>query len=1064
VALTTGPEVEAGPSAITSVAPAQRAEAERRQLSVLFCDLVGSTALTARLDPEDMGEVIRRYQEHCTEVVSRWDGHVAKYMGDGVLAYFGWPRAHEDDAERAVHAGLDLAQEVGRLTATDGTSLGARIGIATGLVMVGDLVGGGAAREQSVVGETPNLAARLQSLAEPGTVVIPAGTRHLVGGLFEYADLGAQDLKGFANPVRVWRVVGETRTESRFEALHGQQLTALVGREHEIGLLADRWERAKEGEGQVVLLSGEPGIGKSRMVRALRERLAGEPHTPLSHYCSPYHTNSALFPVIGLLERAAAFSRDDRPDAKLGKLEALLARGTEALGEAVPLVAALLGIETGERYQAPALSPQRQKQRTLEVLLDQVEGLAAREPVLAIYEDVHWMDPTTLEALGMLTERIRDLRVLVLISFRPEFDPPWTGHAHVMRLSLSRLTRGHGQAMVAAVTGGKALPEEVVDQILAKTDGVPLFVEELTKTVLETRLLDDAGDHYELSGPLPSLAIPATLHDSLMARLDRLAPVKEVAQIGAAIGREFGHGLLAAVSRMPDDQLNVALNQLVASELIFRRGTSREATYSFKHALVQEAAYQSLLRTRRQQLHAVIATAIVEKFPEIVENQPEIVARHYTEAKLTADAIHYWVKAGYRAKARFANVEAVSHLNKALQLLMLQPESPERDQQELEIHTALGVPLIATKGYAAAETGEAHSRALELSGRTGDESSIFPILYGLWIFHLQHAELNKARRMAEQYLDRANKEVDTVGILVGHRILGVTLFCLNELKLAYAHLSKAASVYDPAEHSSLAYTYAQDPYAAAQSLLAAIHWSLGYTEQASKAMFEATACAERLQHPQSLVYALFYGSWHYVFSDPPTAVEQAGRCLEISEEQQMPFFAGMSKVLRGWALAVLGQPCSGIKEILEGTEKARGTGDILHRSMQLTALAAACLRSNQSEDGLSAADEAIVATREGAILWFSPEISRLKGELLLGQPGSGHDEAEACFRDALSLACTHNAKSWELRAATSLARLWVEQGKRQAAHDLLAPIYGSFTEGFATADLKKAKALLNELG
>ena len=564
-------QTQAAPTAADAGVPraGKPPEAERRQLTVLFCDLVGSTALSARLDPEDMGTVMRAYHRCCAEGVKRWDGHVAKYLGDGVLAYFGWPQAHEDDAERAVRAGLELSISVGRLPAGDGTPLAARVGIATGPVVVGELIGAGASQEQTVVGETPNLAARLQALAEPGAVVISQATRRLVGRLFELTDLGPLRLKGFAERVQTWRVLDEGRAESRFEAMHGQQLTTLVGREHEIGLLTDRWERAKEGEGQVVLLSGEPGIGKSRIVRALRARLANEPHTPLSHYCSPHHTNSALYPVIRLLERAAGFTRDDRPEARLDKLVALLSQATEALGEVVPLVAALLGIETGQRYPALALTPQHQKQRTLKVLIEQVEGLAAQKQVLAVYEDVHWVDASTLEVLDQLIERAQRLHALVLITFRPEFNPPWTGHAHVMQLSLSRLTRRHGQALIDEVTGGKALPDEMLDEILAKTDGVPLFVEELTKTVLESGLLTDAGDHYALAGPLVPLAIPATLHDSLMARLDRLASVKEVAQAGAVIGREFSHELLAAVSHLPEDELRESLNQLVASELVF---------------------------------------------------------------------------------------------------------------------------------------------------------------------------------------------------------------------------------------------------------------------------------------------------------------------------------------------------------------------------------------------------------------------------------------------------------------------------------------------------------------
>ena len=553
-ALDAGPTQDRTERAEQTTMTAAPREAERRQLTVLFCDLVSSTALAAKLDPEDMGQIIRTYHNTCTETIECWGGHVAKYMGDGVLAYFGWPQAHEDDAERAVRAGLELSDDVGKLDTPAGNTLAARIGIATGLVMVGELIGEGAAQEQTVVGETPNLAARLQALAAPGRVVISQATRRLVGGLFELADLGPRRLKGFAAPLAVWRVEGEGRAEGRFEALHGEHLTPLVGREHELGILMERWGWARDGDGQVVLLTGEPGIGKSRMLRTLRERLGDEPHTALSHYCSPHHTNSALYPVIGLLERAARLDRDEPPEEQLARLEAMLGRSGERLDEVVPLVAALLGVPTGEGYPALTLTPEVQKRRTLQALVDQVAGLAAQRPVLAMYEDVHWIDPSTLELLGLVIERVRELPVLVLITFRPEFQPPWTAQAHVTSLTMGRLGRRQGADLVARVTGDKPLPTEIVEQIVARTDGVPLFVEELTKTVLESGLLADAGDRYELAGPLPPLAIPTTLHDSLMARLDRLAPVKEVAQIGAVIGREFTpraacRGLTAVRSR-----------------------------------------------------------------------------------------------------------------------------------------------------------------------------------------------------------------------------------------------------------------------------------------------------------------------------------------------------------------------------------------------------------------------------------------------------------------------------------------------------------------------------------
>jgi class 3 adenylate cyclase len=806
-------------------APKRASEAERRQLTVMFVDLVGSTELSARLDPEDMGRIIGAYQDRCTEVVKRWGGHVAKYMGDGVLAYFGWPQAHEDDVERAVHAGLHLANEVGRLTATDGTPLGARVGIATGLVMVGDLVGEGAAQEERVIGETPNLAARLEALAEPGSVVIADGTRRLLGGLFAYVDLGRPELRGFAEPVQAWRVAGESRAESRFEALHGQELTALVGREHEIGLLVDRWERAKEGEGQVVLLSGEPGIGKSRIVRALRERLAGEPHMPLSHYCSPHHSNSALYPVIGLLERAAGFARDESMDARLDKLEALLARGTGALGEAVPLIAALLGIETGARYPAPALSPQRRKQRTLEVLVDQVEGLAARQPVLPVYEDVHWVDPTTLEALDLLIERVQRLPVLVLITFRPEFSPPWTGHAHVMQLSLSRLTRRHGRALVAAVTGGKALPDEVLDQILAKTDGVPLFVEELTKAVLESSLLRDTGDHYGLAGPLPPLAIPATLHDSLMARLDRLAPVKEVAQTAAVIGREFSHELLAAVAPLSGSQLRNALDQLVQSELVFQRGRPPAATYAFKHALVQDTAYQSLLRSRRQLLHGQIADVLEARFPDTAEHAPGVLARHLSEAGMADRASEYYERAGQQAVAHSASNEAVAHFGKALEQLRTLSKTPERTRREIALLTAQAGALVNVTGLASDDLERTYIEARDLCERLRDPHQQFVVEWGLWHVYIGRAEHHRARELADRLIARADSERDPELMLQALHADWSTLTFMGENRAARDRSEQGWALYDREAHGGHAFIYGgHDPGVCSRNMGSWVVW------------------------------------------------------------------------------------------------------------------------------------------------------------------------------------------------------------------------------------------------
>jgi class 3 adenylate cyclase len=742
--------------------PAVPREAERRQLTVMFVDLVGSTELSADLDPEDMREVIRGYQNGVAGEIARFQGYVAKFMGDGVLAYFGWPRAHEDDAERAVRAGLAVMQAIGGMTTPHGQPLAARAGIATGLVVVGDLIGQELADTDSVVGDTPNLAARLQMLAEPGTVAISQATRRLVSGLFELDDLGPQRLKGFAEPLAVWRVAGETRAKGRFEARHPASLTPLVGRNEEISVLLRRWHQAKNGEGQVVLLSGEPGIGKSRLVRELNARLEGEPHIRLLYQCSPYHSTSPLYPLIEQLEHAAGFERDDPPGTKLDKLETLLAQGTERLDLAVPLVAAVLGVPTEARYSLPELTPQRQKQLTLQALVDQLEGPTAGQPVLVAYEDVHWIDPTTLELLGLAIERVQRLPVLLLVTFRPEFNPPWTGQPHVSALALSRLDGRDSAAMVKRVLGAKALPAEVSAEIVAKTDGVPLFVEELTKAILESGLLEDAGGRFELSGPLLPLAIPSTLHDSLLARLDRLASGKEVAQIGAAIGREFSYPLLAGVADRPEDQLQSALDQLVKSELVFRRGMPPEISYSFKHALVQETAYGTLLKSRRQQLHSRIAQVLTEQFPDRAAAEPELLAHHHTEAGEAEQAIKYWLKAGQRATERSANTEAVAHLRRGLDLLGGIADRVERARSELALQVALGPPLLVVKGYSAAETSTASARAYELCKQLGDTTQLYPVMFGQWGFHVVRADLEHAHQLAAEFLDKAERQEEAV--------------------------------------------------------------------------------------------------------------------------------------------------------------------------------------------------------------------------------------------------------------------------------------------------------------
>ncbi|HZA67866.1 MAG TPA: AAA family ATPase [Geminicoccaceae bacterium] len=1049
--------------AAEALQPPPRTEAERRQLTVMFVDLVGSTALSASLDPEDMRQVIQSYQECCAEVLKRWDGHIGKYQGDGVIAYFGYPKAHEDDAERAVRAGLQLVDAVARLVTPAGGVLAARVGVATGRVVVGDLIGHDEARERAVVGETPNLAARLQALAEPGSVVIGPGTHRLVAGLFELADLGAHELKGFGEPVRAWRALGPSRIEGRFEAREAAGLTPLVGREGELTLLLRRWEQAKDGEGQVVLLSGEAGIGKSRLVRAVRERLGhDEPHTVLGYFCSPFYQTSALHPVIGSLERAAGFAPDDPPAQKLEQLEALLGRATENVAVVAPLIAALLSIPAGDRYPAIDLSPQQLKEKTFRALIDQLAGLA-RQPLLAVYEDVHWSDPTTLELLEQLIDRVQRLPVLVVITFRPEFIPPWPGQAHMSALALNRLSRKQGIAMVAEVTGGRALPDEVLDQIVAKTDGVPLFVEELTKNVLESGLLTDRGEYYALAGPLAPLAIPATLQDSLLARLDRLAPVKEVAQIGAAIGREFSYELLAAVATLGDNELQDALGQLVEAELIFRQGTPPQATYSFKHALVRDVAYETLLRSRRQQLHGRIAGVLRERFPALIESEPELMARHCAEAGFAKEAIQYLLRAGRQALERSANAESAGHLGKGLMLLEALPPGPERDAVELDLLVALGPSLVATKGFTDPEVEKIYLRARALCEELGQTTALVPALVGLANIHLLRAELRQARELGEECLTLARDHADPGVRMAAHRMLGSTLHFLGEYAQARAHLEQANAVRESHQRRFDASLYLiSGSRVYCRSIFARVLWALGYPEQASSSSDQALRLAEETSHSHTLAQALsLAAAFHLDRRDVRRTECLARKAVALATEHDFPYWQATGRVWWGWALVHAGDTEKGLAQIRQGLAQLRARGNVQTIPHALTVLAEVCRQVGEPQEGLEALAEALAVLERTNERRREAEVYRLKAELLL--PGRHWDEAEACFRRALSVARRQSARMWELRAATSLARLWREQGRRAEARDLLAPTYGWFTEGFDTPDLKDAKALLESL-
>jgi class 3 adenylate cyclase/predicted ATPase len=1042
---------------------AREVSAERRQLTVMFCDLVGSTALSTRLDPEDLRAIIAAYHTCVADAARRFDGFVAKYMGDGVLVYFGYPQAHEDDAERAVRAGLALVEAVLKLDGA-GTTLEVRVGIATGLVVVGDIVGEGEAQERGVVGETPNLAARLLGIAEPSTVVVTSGTQKLLGNLFEVRDLGPMDLKGIAEPVRAFAAQRARSVESRFEALHPSGLTVLVGREEEFELLLRRWSKAKSGEGQVVLLSGEPGIGKSRLTAELLECLAGEPHTRLRCFCSPHHTDSALYPIIGQMERAAGFAHSDTSQAKLDKLDMLLAQTSTSIEDAA-LIAEMVSINNDGRYPALDLAPPERRERTLQALMLQLESLARQNPVLMIFEDAHWTDPTSMEVFGRVVDRIKTRRVLLLVTFRPEFDPPWIGQAHVTTLTINRLAYRDVDALIDRVVGNKPLGANIRHDIAERSDGIPLFVEEITKAVLEAANEGEAS-RVVATVPSPAMAVPASLYASLMARLDRLGPAKEVAQVGAAIGREFSQALLAAVLRKPEAELISALHRLAQAGLLFRQGVAPHATYMFKHALVQDAAYGTLLRSRRQELHAQLAAALENQFPELVAAQPELLAHHFTEAGLTAQAIDNWRRAGELAIEQSANLEAINHLSHGLQILKTLPESGQRDEQELVFQVALLGPHWASKGFASPTSRQVAARAEELCQRVGGHpSEHLRALWGLAVFHVVCGELQIGFAAAERCLQLAEQLQDRS--LLGHAqfLMGNCLFWLAELVRARRHLEEGIALYDPERARFEAARFGfQDHSAACYSFLGRVLWHLGYPEQAKGVTERAIATANNLGHPFSVANALSWAAaLHQLCGDVGRTRELSEKDLAFSTKQVIPFFAAHAMVLRGWACVIQGQGEEGVVQLDAGVAAYRAIGSELELPHWLGLMVEACCGTGRIEEGLHVVAEAMELSKRTGIVYYEAELHRLEGELRLHtEPADAH-AAEMCFRRGIDIARKQQAKSWELRAATSYARLMRKQGRAREAHDLLAPIYGWFTEGFDTLDLKQAKALLEGL-
>ena len=1039
---------------------------ERRQLTVLFCDLVGSTALSARLDPEDFGAIIAGYRRCIAETVACFDGFVARHHGDGAVAYFGYPHAHEDDAERAVHASLALVEAVAALPTNE--KLSARVGVATGVALVGDMSDSAISEEHGILGNTPNLAARLQSLAQPGDVIISGRTKTIAGPQFEYLDLGKVEIKGFAKPVAAWQVAGKTTVTSRSHALQSCDLLPLIGRDEELQLLLRRWERARSGAGQVVLLSGEAGIGKSRLTVALLEQLAREPHIRLRYFCSPQHTDSTLYPVIGEMLRAADVDHDDSQQAKMDKLDALLAQSSTPSEDAA-LFAEMLSLPNDGRYPAVEVEPQLRRQKTLKALGSHIEALARINPVLMIFEDAHWTDPTSLEFFARAVDLAVSHRLLLLVTFRPEFSPPWIGRPHVTGLTLHRLAPCAINFLIEGVVGNRSLPAGIRQDIIERTDGIPLFAEEMTKAVLDAEGESDVQRTFA-GAPPPVVTVPASLQASLMSRLDRLGPAKHVAQVGAAIGREFPHMLLAALVHKPKAELDSDLERLIAAGLLFRQGIPPHASYLFKHALVQDAAYSTLLREPRRALHARIAEILESQFPEIAESQPELLARHYASGDLIEKAAQLWGKAGLRSQERSALAEAAEQLGRALSQIATLPSTPGLRREQIILQVALLNTLMHVKGYGAPETKTAVAQArafieqAERRGETPDDPSlILSALFGQWIVNFINFNGDVARELAARFLAFDERDEAAVPRMIGHRTMASTLAFTGDLVEAKAHYDQALALYRPAEHRRLMTRFGQDLRVTCLAFRSMALWLLGYPEAALNDADRALMEARQLEHAATFMFTLnfpilvntYCGNYH-------AASEHLKELVVLAEEKGAPFRKAEGVLRQGYILALTGAE-KAVETVTAGIDLWRSAGSTIFTPEHQFMLATAHANSGQFDHAWRCIDTAMTAMQATKERWCEAEAHRVAGEIALKSPQRDEAKAQAHFERALAIARAQHAKSWELRAATSLARLLVGQGKRKMARDLLAPVYDWFTEGFDTGDLRNAKAFLREL-
>jgi predicted ATPase/class 3 adenylate cyclase len=1053
-----------------AVSPARPAPArdtgERRQLTVMFCDLVGSTAISARLDPEDLSSVLSAFQKACVSAVSAFGGSIAKYMGDGALVYFGYPEAHEDDAERAVRAGLALLDAMAALQLPVPIRLQVRIGIATGLVVVGELIGEGAAQERVAVGDTLNLAARIQAATSPDTVVVGELTHRLAGAAFDYKDLGRHEFKGIPGSVRLWRVTGESGTRGRFDTRVVKGLTQFVGRAEEISLLQRRWDYAKDGEGQLILLSAPAGFGKSRMTEAFRGHLGDPSITYLEYLGSPFHVNSPFYPFIKQLEWAPGIVRTDTGARKLDKLEGILQGSAEIRSEAAPLLATLLSIPFGERYPPLQINELVQKQRTMEILEEQLVLLSNRGPVLVVFEDAHWIDPTSLELMNRVIRRVADLPVMIIVTYRPEFTPPWLDLGHVTVLKLNLLGRSQVVDLIRNAAGGKTLPEAIAQQIAAKSQGVPLYIEEITRSILESGDLEEYRDRYVLRQSIREFTIPSTLQDSLIARLDRLGSAKDVVLAASIIGREFSYELIEAISPVPQATLLADLERLVQSDLLGQRGSLPQSRYIFKHALIRDAAYQSVLNARKRELHQRIAEVLASRFPEVVETEPELLAHHYTEANVVDRALAYWRQAAERAMARMAHAEALGHVDKAKKLIGALPAGDEQDEWELAFLVIEGPLQMTLHGWESPQANRVYEAARVVAERLKRPAELFPALWGLWLGAHSSGQHARAHELYREIFDLLKQASDPEYVVQANHAGCTQMMAEGLPHEALGHIEQLLNNYRFDLHRNLGLMYgAHDPGCCGLSNRALLLTMLGHLDQAEAEGAKALELSERVGHKPSVAHTCqFRAEYDIILNRPEKAEAYLDTCISLSEKYSLAAYHNAADLMQGFVRVVRGDVETGVRQAEAALETLKSVPTRrFHLPIRISIVGRAKAAAGDIDGALAVFESALDATSSTGEIWYEPETLRLKAEMLLALPEPRTSEAEQCLMAAISGAQKQDAKFWELRAATVLAGLWARQGRRAEARDLLAPVYGWFTEGFGNADVKGAAALLTEL-